>query len=179
MATHLDRLKRQAKTYVEQELYDGTNVETEVVGMTETDTGKRVGVAATPVSSGLLGSISSAFTGTTYYYATVTIDSTGTVALSNKDLSRADFYDRIDRAKEADLSQKQRENRQRFWEDKRQEAIEDVLDDRLSLDDTSSVPERCPRCKESGDFFRDQFEHLGNDRFQCRNENCGHIVDLS
>jgi hypothetical protein len=179
MVPNLEQRKREAAEYVEREIYDEMDIETEVVGATDANRGTRVGVAATPVSNGLLSTLSSMFSGTTYYYVTVTIDHTGQVVLSNKNLSRADFYERIDRPHEAEATRKRQEQREQFWEEQQQEAIEDVMDDPLSMDSSSSVPDRCPECKESGDLLQDQFEELGERQYQCRNEDCGHIVDLS
>jgi len=175
----LAKLKRQAMSYVEEEVYAGSKIETQVMGTTNKPSGIRVGVAANKPVNGFLGKIKNFFTGgMTYYYVTVTINPKGQVVMFNKNLSKAEFYHKIDRKQEARAARRQQERREQFWEEKRQEAIEDMMDDSLSTDDNSSVPDRCPKCKESGDILQSQFKKLDEKQYQCKNENCGYIVNL-
>lgn len=171
----LAKVKNKAMSHVEKEVYP--DMETQVMGMTNTKQGIRVGVVANKPVNGVLDKITNLFTGgVNYYYVTVIINPKGQIVMSNKNLSKPDFYERIDRKQRARSARRQKERREKFWEEKRQEAIDDVLDD--SMDNNTAVPDMCPRCKESGDLLQEQFKKLDDKQYQCRNEDCGHIVDL-
>jgi hypothetical protein len=107
------RLRRIATDYVENTLYRD-DVEAEAVSMMTTDAGTRVGLEVRPKSSGFLDALANAFASDSY--ATVTVDDTGDVVLSNRDLSEGDFYEKLDRnvsAEGARTRERTRNRRQR------------------------------------------------------------------
>jgi hypothetical protein len=176
------RLRQIATDYVENTLYRD-DVEAEAVSMTTTDAGTRVGLEVRPESSGFLGAVASALAGGSY--ATVTIDDTGDVVLSNKDLSEGDFYEKLDRQVSAEGARTRERTRNRRQAERQEELVENFIENNFGFDfgsdssDEFSPPERCPRCKESGSFLSPQFEELGDGTYQCTNDDCAHIVDLS
>lgn len=173
-------LRRIATNYAETTLYD-EEVTAEATLMTTTDAGTRVGLEVRPESSGLLGRLANALVDDVSF-ATVTVADDGDVVLSNRDLSRGDFYEKLDQPVSADAARTGARTRSRRRAERQEAFVENLLENTFGVDLTPgadvSPPERCPRCKQSGSPLSPQFEELGDGTYQCRNDDCAHIVDL-
>lgn len=130
----------------------------EVVGMKQTNSGTRVGVAAE--MPGLFGGTK---------YATVTVDRNNQVVLQNK-CTKSELFERIDRV---DPSKQRREN----FEDAK--ATLSAIDDLLVADDRddTSPPFRCSECGRTKYRYLgiiSLWKKTGDGEYSCRN--CGNIV---
>lgn len=114
-------------------------------------------------------------------FATVTIDAGGTVTMSNRNCSRGDFNDLMDRRVSAsgDRSFARESGRQRA--EMQRELVQQLAERVLFGSDSGpdvefDEPRTCPNCGRSGSFLGSQFDELSHGQYQCTD--CGHIVDL-
>lgn len=156
-ANPASQLEQTAVSYVQNTVYPNAD-SASVVGMTQTNSDTRVGVAAE--MPGLLGGTN---------YATVTIDQNHRVVLQNK-CTRSELYERIDRT---DPSEQLRENI---------EGLQSALETVGNLlgggsRDATKPPFRCENCGKT------KYHYLGvvslwkqssDGEYSCRN--CGNIV---
>lgn len=114
-------------------------------------------------------------------YATVTVDATGTVVLTNRDCSGGDFNDLMSRHVSASgdrsFARESGKQKARMQRELVQRVAERVLFGKDSGPEVEfDEPRSCPNCGRSGSFIGSQFAELSHGQYQCTD--CGHIVDL-